>query len=353
MTKRGRVCRAELGRTRGRSGPCPVGSLAVAALGAALLVAGCAGSAPGRSAAAGSSAPAGSTAPASSTAPARSTASAATSPLTGMVDIGSGRSVYVECSGTGSPTVVLVSGSRNAHDAWGSLPKPSATDLRPGTLEPSSSAVFPRVVTFTRVCAYDRPGTMRLDGTQAPSTLVPQPTTAQDGVADLHAWLTAAGIPGPYVLAAHSWGGMVATLFASTYPDEVAGLVLVDPGSPFLQTSLTPAEWETFVGLAKSLVDGSGTEVPDYAASVDVMRAAPSVPPVPVIVLTSDQPFDFGAGGAQTWPAWGSAQARLAELLHADHITGTNSGHLIPIERPTLVIDAIREVVDAARTESP
>ena len=270
-----------------------------------------------------------------------------------MVDFGAGRQVYAECSGTGSPTVVLVSGSRNAHDAWGSLPKPSATDLGPGGLGPSDSAVFPQVAAFTRVCAYDRPGTVRLDGTRSPSTLVPQPTTARDGVADLHAWLTAAGIPGPYVLVAHSWGGMIATLFASTYPADVAGLVLVDPGSTFLQTALTPAQWETFIDLAKSLVDGTKAEVPDYAGSVDVMRAAPVVPPVPVVVITSDKPFDFGAGGAETWPAWGAAQARLAEQLDAEHITRTDSGHLIPIEQPQLVVDAVRGVVDDVRAESP
>ncbi len=266
-----------------------------------------------------------------------------------MVDIGHGREVYTECAGTGTPTVVLVSGSQGAHDVWSVLPKPLATSLAPADLEPSTSAVAPSVSAFTRVCSYDRPGTYRLDGTRSPGTPVAQPTTAEQGVADLHAWLTAAGIPGPYVLVGHSWGGLIATLYASTYPSDVAGIVLVDPASTYLRDALTPAQWDTFVALTRSVVDGSGAEAPDYVDSIDVVRAAPSPPPVPAVVLTSDRPFDFGAGGAEAWPAWGAAQARLAEQLHARHVTRTNSGHLIAVEQPRLVTNAIRDVVDAVR----
>ena len=64
---------------------------------------------------------------------------------------------------------------------------------------------------------------------------VPQPRTARDLVADLHALLHAAAVPGPYVLVGHSLGGVVVRLYASTYPDEVAGLVLVD-ALPALET---------------------------------------------------------------------------------------------------------------------
>ena len=63
---------------------------------------------------------------------------------------------------------------------------------------------------------------------QAAATRLPQPTTAGNAVADLHALLTAAGETGPYVLVAHSYGGLIGRLYASTYPDEISGLVLVD-----------------------------------------------------------------------------------------------------------------------------
>ncbi len=267
----------------------------------------------------------------------------------GLVDIDGGRQMYLECTGTGSPTVVLVSGFRGAHDDWTSVIDP---DDPAGDPKPSGSTVFPEVGSFTRVCAYDRPGTTSLDGTPTTSTPVSQPTTAQDGVTDLHALLTAAEEPGPYVLVAHSWGGLNGYLFASEYPDEVSGLVLVDPGSESLQTALTPEQWATFVQAGKQLGDPEDLEAADYESSVDALRAAPPVGAIPSVVLTSDKAFDFGAGEDGTWPAWLAAQDRLATLLGAEHITDTNSGHYIAGEQPQLVIDAIRQVVDADRDDA-
>ena len=73
---------------------------------------------------------------------------------------------------------------------------------------------------------------------------------------------------------------------------------------------------------------------------------------MPVVVLTSDKRFDFGAGGAETWPAWRTAQDRLAKVLNAKHVSDTNSGHAIQMEQPQLVIDAIRHVIEAVRSGS-
>ena len=175
----------------------------------------------------------------------------------GLVEIGGGRKMYLECRGAGSPTVVLVSGTRGAHDDWTDLIDPT---LPAGASNPSESAVFPQVSRLTRVCAYDRPGTARLDDTRTDSTPVRQPTTAQQGVADLHALLITAREPSPYVLVGHSWGGLIARLFASTYPDEVSGLVLVDPASEFLKRSLTPAQWATYIEATKKLIESNGLE---------------------------------------------------------------------------------------------
>ena len=94
--------------------------------------------------------------------------------FSGLVDIGGGRKIYMECRGKGSPTVVLVSGLGNAADIWSVTADPK--NERP---------VFDEVARFTRVCAYDRPGTTRFDGMLSPSTPLRQPTTAQDGVAVL------------------------------------------------------------------------------------------------------------------------------------------------------------------------
>jgi hypothetical protein len=112
----------------------------------------------------------------------------------GLIDIGAGRKMYLECSGSGSPTVILESGYRNDADIWSA------------ELEPGISSVFSQVARFTRVCAYDRPGTFLDPVHLGRSTPVPMPRTARDLVSDLHALLQTAHVSGPYVFAAHSFG---------------------------------------------------------------------------------------------------------------------------------------------------
>ena len=90
-------------------------------------------------------------------------------------------------------------------------------------------------------------------------------------------------------------------------------------------------------------------EAPDHARTLGLLHSSPRISQVPIVLLTSDKRFDFGAGGAETWPAWRNAQDRLAQLLNAKHVSETNSGHAIQMEQPQLVIDSIREVVDAVR----
>ena len=136
------------------------------------------------------------------------------------VDIG-GRKLYLECRGAGSPTVILESGYRDRADPW-SL---NLFEL------PGATMVLPGVAAFTRVCTYDRPGTaILLDGDFQPSRSdpVPMPRSATAIVAELHALLRAAKVPGPYVLVGHSFGGLFVRLYASVHPGRVAGLVLVD-----------------------------------------------------------------------------------------------------------------------------
>src|SRR5215218_6088802 len=265
----------------------------------------------------------------------------------GLVDIGGGRKMYMEChgKGKGSPTVVLISGTRGSYDDWTSV-----IDSK-GEPKLSASAVFPKVGKFTRVCAYDRPGTTRLDGALSPTTPVRQPTTAQEGAEDLHALLRAAKQKGPYVIVAHSWGGLIGRLYASTYPDEVSGLVLLDPGSEFMQETLPPALWTFFVRESKTLGNPRTLEAVDYRPSVRALRAVPAVRGIPAAVLSSDKCwFVFpGFAAKETCSAWNAAQDLLAAHLDAKHITDTNSGHFIQGENPKLVIGTVREVVGAAR----
>jgi pimeloyl-ACP methyl ester carboxylesterase len=282
------------------------------------------------------------------------------SDFAGLVDIGGGRQMYMECSGTGSPTVVLESGLRGAADVWSMS---SAGEGAP--------TVFPEVAKFTRVCAYDRPGTVVGGESPSRSDPVSQPTTAQDAVTDLHALLSASEEPGPYVLVGHSYGGLVVRLYAMTYPQEVSGLVLIDAISEFLQAGMTPEQRELWKPLIdpvtqEDIAEYEGIERSDMDRSFEEVRAAAPLHPLPLVVLSADRPWgpqipSLIASGVllpDTPPDFGyvidaaqkPAQEDLANLVpNAEHITETNSGHDIHNEQPQLVIDAIRQVVDAAR----
>lgn len=267
----------------------------------------------------------------------------------GLVDIGGGRELYIECSGTGSPTVVLLSGAGVAADNWSYTGDP--TDAAQPA-EPSGSAVFPATAAFTRACAYDRPGTELMDGAPSRSTPVPQPTSAQDHADDLHALLAAAEVAGPLVVVGHSWGGLIATAFARTHPDDVVGLVLVDPGSQYLEATLPPDVWARWMqDIAAAGEKNPDAEAPDYPSSIAAVEAAPLLPKMPAVVLSADRPFDYlGIGDAAIhWPQWVDAAALLADSLGATHVTRTNSGHFIENENPALVNEQISAVVEGAQ----
>ena len=267
----------------------------------------------------------------------------------GLVDIGGGRELFLECSGTGSPTVVLISGAGVAADNWRYAVADAGASVE--SAMPSDSAVFPATARFTRVCAYDRPGTQPWDGSAGGSTPVPQPTTTQADAADLEALLTAAEIPGPYVVVGHSLGGLIATTFARTHPDDVSGVVLVDPASQFLQTALPPEVWSRWIqSVGEAGAKHPELESPDYPSSIAALDATPPLPPMPAAVLSADQPFDFlGIGDADAyWPQWLEAHALLAASLGATHVTTTNSGHFVANVSPALVIEQICAVVAPA-----
>ena len=176
----------------------------------------------------------------------------------GLVDIG-GRKIYLECSGQGSPTVVLVAGFGSSARYW-------TDDLL--AENPPRTMVFPRIATTTRVCAYDRPGTyafMGDAGLHQPERRHPPTHHREAGVADLHALLQAAGVPGPYVLAGHSLGGFISRMYASTYPDEVVGMVLIDAYSEFLEPIFGPKLWPKFVKL--NATNGKPVPIPGYGDS--------------------------------------------------------------------------------------
>ena len=129
---------------------------------------------------------------------------------------------------------------------------------------------------------------------------------------------------------------------------DVVGLILVDPGSQYLQTALPPDVWTQWMhDIAAAGETNPDAESPDYPASIAAIEAAAPLPEMPVVVLSADKPFDYlGIGDAATyWPQWLDAATLLATSLSAAHITETNSGHFIENENPALVIDQICTVI--------
>jgi pimeloyl-ACP methyl ester carboxylesterase len=272
---------------------------------------------------------------------------AAQGDFAGLVEIGNGRRLYLECHGAGSPTVIPESGFRNTAAIW------TISD------DPRQKPVFPDVAEFTHVCAYDRPGTTLADNQFSRSDPVPMPRTIPEIVSDLHALLTAAQISGPYVLTAHSLGGIMARMYTATYPYSVVGLVLVDAYPENLAELLGPTNGLLFEQLATSVPpvfkNYPDLENIDFAAAADLMRqTAKTKPlrPLPLYVLSRGLPIALPAGGLPAdFPldlenAWRAGQNQLAALLpDSQHRIACKSEHYIQVEQPRLVVDAVRQVV--------
>jgi pimeloyl-ACP methyl ester carboxylesterase len=236
--------------------------------------------------------------------------------------------------------------------------------------------VLPSVARFTRVCAYDRPGiALSINPATHPPTPadrpfpsrsdpVPMPRTAADIVADLHALLQAASVPGPYVLAGHSFGGLVVRLYASTYPDEVVGLVLVDAANeelyPAWETLLGPTRWAELMARTQQPPEGledyldfERLDLDGSIAQGRQARARQPLHPMPLAVLTHGHPFE---ALVPDWPSdaferlWLGMQQELATLVPRARLTiARQSGHAIQQDQPALVTEAIRQVVAGVR----
>jgi pimeloyl-ACP methyl ester carboxylesterase len=293
-----------------------------------------------------------------------------------LVDIG-GYQLHINCTGTGSPTVILDAGLGGTSLDW--------------------SKVQPAVARFTRVCSYDRAG-------YGWSQSGPSPRTSQQIVKELHLLLANAKINGPYVLVGHSFGGLNMRLYAYRYPAEVAGMVLLDATSehqfaPFgthpaffapqavsaavqqlrvfsvaayfgvarlaLQTGLFPLEDAAAYPTAVKpilLAQVSQTRyystqhdelaaLQDSAAQVRTARlASPSYGKLPLIVLSQDYSQDRSAQGKQMAATWDALQQDMASLSsNSQHSVAQHSGHYIHLDRPDLAIAAIQSVWQQAR----
>lgn len=265
----------------------------------------------------------------------------------GPVDIGDGRHLYLECRGQGSPTIVLESGYHDSSDPW------VQSDAAAPAVGP---AVLAALAGGHRVCAYDRPGTVRHSDPPSisdRSTSVAMPRTARDVVNDLHKLLEAAHIPAPYVLVGHSLGGVFARLYAQTHPDEVRAILFVDAFSVEMP-ALMGSEWLTYKESldtpSPQLKDTASFEMIDIEHSVGQVATAPALPDVPIMVLTKGDPFvppssvppEKAEFSAKLEQAWLQGQSELVALRpQTPQVVAAGSDHYVQIHQPDLVVAGV------------
>ncbi len=236
-----------------------------------------------------------------------------------LVSIGD-RSLWMDCEGEGSPTVILESGLGGDHRTW--------------------ERVMPALAAATRVCTYDRAGI----GDSDPVT---ETRTASDAVDDLAALLEVSAIDGPYVLVGFSFGGAIAQLYAATYPDDVAGIVLVESNHPLeavqFAEHLTPAQVEE----DRAAMLGNPEHM-DAIAGLDEVQAAGPLPNVPLVVVTAGVSEGWPPGwDAETFDALRAAQqADLATFTdEGRQVIASTSGHHVPSQEPQTIVAAVEQVL--------
>ncbi len=240
----------------------------------------------------------------------------------GLVDVG-GHRLRVERFGKGSPTVVFEAGLAQPRTAWGRVPND--------------------VAAFTQVVIYDRAGLGESDSAN-------DRRTSKQTVAELRAMLKATGVEAPYVLVGHSFGGLNIRLFASQFPDEVAGIVLVDASheDEYKRLAALMAEERRKEYLQHE--GGGNYEKIDLLTSAEEVRTAATLKPMPLVVVSA--PGDKNSAGEAVAKVHDELQSALSRLLpNALQVMAENSGHFVQLDRPELVSDAIRKMVEQVKAK--
>jgi pimeloyl-ACP methyl ester carboxylesterase len=276
-------------------------------------------------------------------------ASGAEGDFAGRVAIQDGRKLYLECHGSGSPTVIFEAGLRSRGDIWS------------WSGEGADTGVFPRVSPFTRACIYDRPGTLGHYPFVSRSDPVPMPRSTGEVVVDLHELLAAAGVPGPYMMVGASTGGLIARQYASAYPTEVAGLVLVDAISEAMEGLMRPGQFARYNLYYLQSPSPDAAKYEDLEA-IDFYRSFAEMklrrrPPrrVPMTVISADYGFGIPAGVSRRFAGivnrtWKRSQRYLVSLRpKTKHVIAYGSGHQIHVNEPRLVARYVLGAVARAR----
>lgn len=293
-----------------------------------------------------------------------------------LVDIG-GRRIHLDCRGSGTPVVVLVSGL----DIGGAV---------------AWSAVHDSLAATTRTCAYSRAGIMWSDA-------APGPTTAKGVADDLHAALDAAGEPSPYVMVGHSLGGPYIMTYTKYFGPEVAGVVMVDASHPDqlerlghiapaaadpptmplklaaafswagvvrLATGATPAmpnqapeAVRMIAAYASHSIDGALKELDALGSTLAEAGTMRQLGDRPLVVLTANKPMgEAELAALKVTPEQGREFKGVWKAMHDDaaswstrseHRMLDDATHYIQYDRPDAVIQSVRTVIDSVRRDGP
>lgn len=281
-------------------------------------------------------------------------------PMPGQLVDDGGNKMHIDCTGEGTPVVILDSGLGDSYISW--------------------HKVQPQISRFTRVCSYDRFGLGYSDSS-------PHSRTSKVMAEELHTLLHNAGIPPPYVLTGHSMGGYNVRLFAGCYRSEVSGIVLVDSSHPDQQNRFPRAlndldktwvreqEFLTFsipFGIPRLLgFCGNDAEVRaadcnfhSYREGLAELKAFPqnaaeaamagSLGDLPLSVLSHDPetpqpdvPEDLVKPLNDTWDQMQNELSHLS--TRGTRTIAKKSRHYIQLDRPELVVEAIHKAVDQVR----
>ena len=291
------------------------------------------------------------------------------SPQGKLFEIGGFR-LHLNCVGRGTPTVVMDAGGGASSITWGLVPS--------------------EIAKFTRVCVYDRAGL----GWSDPNLRIPR--TSQQSVDELHALLTKAEIEPPYILVGHSLGGGNMRLYASQYPEELVGLVLVDSVH---ENQITPEIWRRMkrqfwfyqllrvasrIGVLRLLGEmnlspmikdikqksqkyplavqalfdifkssfyrpcywaTALSEITNMKRSFEQLQVIESLGSLPLIVLS--QGSKAPEMSDERFQQWASLQLDLTQLSsNSRQIIAENSGHFIPLDQPELVVSAVYQLIN-------
>lgn len=239
-----------------------------------------------------------------------------------------GLELFIECTGQGEPTMILETGEGQARRAMAAIEDAYNSKMR--------------------VCSYDR-------ANMAQSGKAPTPRTGKALVADLHGLLGAAEVPGPYLLVGHSAGGILVQAYAATYPDEIAGVVALNPVPPWEPWSflgfkeMTPEERHS----EEDYFTGTNGESLDYRDVSQYIDRRPVPPGIPMHLLIStvaqcDSPDDICG---RSYPAYEKIMKRLSQRWAQGRFSQVEAPHEIHRANMSAVQAAIDDVL--SRTTSP